>query len=351
LKRILIVKLRPLGDAILAGTCFEAVREAFPKAWITALVQPPAHELYRKSGWVNETLAYHRGAMDRKPFLVRVWKEYKLVRALKKRRFDLAIDLSAAHRSAQLVARAKPAITIGLGLPPVKKFYDLSAPAEDELSVPAVELDRRVLGLIGLTPKPHDRPEGYWKVPVEAIQFAHTFWKANKFTKDDMVLAINPFASCVSKEWYADKWAAVIRELLGHGLKLFFTCAPLERAGLERFSRELGKDLPIYSQTSLIPLMGLYKRCAAVVSVDSGPRHLAAAVGTPTLTVWGPEPVNRWHPYSAERHPIVLREVPCRPCGLTVCIEKKHECMVKLEPGTVIHELKHLLKRVTGIQA
>ena len=70
------------------------------------------------------------------------------------------------------------------------------------------------------------------------------------------------------------------------------------------------------------------------MSVDSGPRHLAAAVGTPTLTLFGPEEPFRWHPYSLERHPIVLREVPCRPCGLSVCVEKKHECMVFLAPGT-----------------
>ncbi len=348
MKNILIVKLRPLGDAILAGTCFEAVREAYPKAWITALVQPPAHELYKKSGWANEVIGFHRGAIDRKPFYVRAWKNYQLVRALRKRHFDLAIDLSAAHRSAQLILQSRSLFKIGLGLPPVKNLYDLSANGDDELSVSATELDRRVMNLIGLEPKPHDRPNGYWHVPGEAFQFADDFWMANKFKKDDMVLAINPFASCVSKEWYADKWAVVIRELLDHGIKMFFTCAPLERGGLERFSKEFGQKLPIYSGTSLLPLMGLYKRSAAVVSVDSGPRHLAAAVGTPTLTVWGPEPVNRWHPYSAERHPIVLREVPCRPCGLSVCIEKKHECMVKLEPVMVIQELKHLLKRTVG---
>jgi ADP-heptose:LPS heptosyltransferase len=349
LKRILIVKLRPFGDAILAGTCFEAVRQAFPKAWVTALIQPPADELYKKSGWVNEVLAYHRGTVDRKPFLTRVWKNYQMVKALQKRHFDLAIDLSASHRSAQLITWGKAGIKIGLGLPDIKKFYDLNAPAEDELAVSAMELDRRVLGLIGLKPQPHDRAGGYWRVPAEAVRFAETFWKINRFSNEDLVVAINPFASCVSKEWYADKWAAVIEELSGYGIKLYFTCAPLEKKGLDRFTREIGKELPIYSEGDVLPLMGLYHRSAAVLSVDSGPRHLAAAVGTPTLTVWGPEPVNRWHPYSAEKHPIVLREVPCRPCGLSLCIEKKHECMAKLEAAQVAGELKLLLKRTVRV--
>ena len=164
-----------------------------------------------------------------------------------------------------------------------------------------------------------------------------------------MVVGVNPFASCASKEWYPDKWAAVIKELERHGLKFYFTCAPLEKKGLEAIEKVLGHGLPVYSGRALTPLMGLYKKSALVLSVDSGPRHLAAAVGTPTVTVWGPEPVNRWHPYSQEKHPIVIRQVPCRPCALTVCVEKKHECMVQLEPSLVVHEVKQLLRRVVGV--
>ncbi len=350
MKRILIAKLRPLGDSVLAGTCFEAVRQAFPDAWITALVQPPAHEIYKQSGWVNEVMAYHRGAIDRQSFFTRALKNHKLVTALKKRYFDLAIDLSASHRSAQLIRWSKPVFTVGLGLPALKGFYDLNAKADDELSVSVVELDRRVLNLIGLEPLPHDRPQGYFPVPREGAAYADTFWKANRFGADDLILALNPFASCVSKEWYPDKWAAVIRELSANGIKIFYTCAPLERKKLAAFEKALGKSFPIYSGSAIIPLMGLYQKAAAVLSVDSGPRHLAAAVGTPTLTVWGPEPVRRWHPYSMEKHLIVLKEVPCRPCGLTVCVEKKHECMVALEPAQVLASVKQLLKRVLAVK-
>jgi ADP-heptose:LPS heptosyltransferase len=346
MKRILAVKLRPLGDAILAGTCFEALREAFPKAWITALIQQPANKLYQRSGWVNEVMAYHRASVDRKPFFSRLWKNYKIVRALRKRRFDLAVDFSASHRSAQFVDLSRASFKVGLGLPPIRRYYDLVAKADDELQVSATELDRRVLNLIGLEPKPHDREGGYWPVPSEAMQYADTFWKASHFDTQDLVLAVNPFASCDSKEWYAEKWAKVLGELLSKGVKLFFTCAPLERKGLGKIEEGIGQALPVYSGGDVMPLMGLYRKAAAVLSADSGPRHLAAAVGTPTLTVWGPESVSRWHPYSTQRHPVVLKEVPCRPCGLSHCIEKKHMCMVGLQPEEVMGALKQLLKNL-----
>jgi ADP-heptose:LPS heptosyltransferase len=333
-----------LGDAILAGTCFEALRDAFPKAWITALIQQPANKLYQRSGWVNEVLAYHRGSVDRKFFLSRLWKNYKMVRALRKRRFDLAIDFSASHRSAQFVELSRAGFKVGLGLPNIRRSYDLVAKADDELQVPATELDRRILNLLGLEPKPHDREDGYWQVPPDAIQYADTFWKANKFSAEDLVLAVNPFASCESKEWHAEKWARVLSELLAKGMKVFFTCAPLERKGLGKIEESIGRAIPVYSGGDVVPLMGLYKKSVAVLSADSGPRHLAAAVGTPTLTVWGPESVARWHPYSSQRHPVVLKEVPCRPCGLSKCVVKKHECMVALQPKDVLAALKQMLK-------
>ncbi len=344
MKRILAVKLRPIGDAILAGTCFEALREAFPKAWITALIQPPAHELYRAAGWANEVLAYHRGAIDKQPFWARAWKNHLLAKALRERAFDLAIDFSASHRSAQLISWGKPAYKIGLDLPPVRRFYDALAKGDDELTAPAWELDRRILNLIGLEPKPHDRPDGYWRVPESALQFAETFWKANRFSGEDLVVAVNPFASCPSKEWYPDKWAAVIRELLSNHLKLFFTCASFERKGIPKIEKELGQSLPVYGGTNLVPMMGLFQKAAAVLSVDTGPRHLAAAVGTPTLTVWGPELLNRWHPYSRLNHPVLFKRISCRPCGLSVCVAKKHECMTALNPEEVVRSLKALLQ-------
>ncbi|HET9870882.1 MAG TPA: glycosyltransferase family 9 protein, partial [bacterium] len=229
--------------------------------------------------------------------------------------------------------------------PGLRKYYDLSAPAGDEARVSPMELDARVLRLLGLEAPGYDRPGGTWPVPEEARRAADAFWKAHGFGEKDQVVAVNPFASCPSKEWLPEKWAAVLKELLANGFKAFFTCAPLEKKGLKAIEDRLGRSLPAYAGAPLVPLMGLYQRSRVVLSVDSGPRHLAAAVGTPTLTVWGPEPLDRWHPYSRERHPVLVRDVDCRPCGLSVCVARKHECMVQLDPKGLLKTLKALLRR------
>jgi ADP-heptose:LPS heptosyltransferase len=346
LKRILAVKLSPLADAILAGPGFEALREAFPQAKITALVHPSAHELYIESGWADEVMAYDPQAVDRRPFWTRILKNDKFMSILQKRYFDLAVDFSASNRSAQWVVWSKAVLKVGLGLPSIKSYYDLAAPTKDlPKPMETTEVGRRVLGLFKISPKPHDRLDGFWRVPEKAAEYAATFWKANRFAQEDMVLALNPFAGCATKEWYPAKWAAIIRELTSNGLKLFFACVPAQRQRLGVLEKEAGQSLPVYSGSSLVPLLGLYQKCAAVLGVDSVFRHLAAAVGTPTLTIWGPEPLGRRHPYSPENHPVLVRKVPCRPCGLTVCLEKKHECMVALQPEDLSKAVRQLLKR------
>jgi heptosyltransferase II len=344
-KRILAVKLSPLADTLLAGPAFEALREAFPQARITALVRPGAHELYEQSGWADEVMGYDPDAMERRPFWTRIWKNDKFMNALQKRYFDLAIDFSASEQSAQWVTWSKAAMKAGLGLPSVKSHYDLTAPVKDLSKMASTEVDRRVLSLFKISPKPHDRLDGFWRVSEKAAEYADTFWRANRFGQGDMILALNPFAGCVSKEWYPAKWAAVIRELTANGMKLFFVCAPLQKAKLGVIEKEVDQSLPVYSSASMLPLLGIYRKCAAVLGVDSVFRHLAAAVGTPTLTIWGPEPLGRRHPYSPENHPVVVKTVPCRPCQLRVCVEKKHECMVALQPEDVLKSLKQLLKR------
>lgn len=345
MKRILAVKLSPLADTILAGPAFEALREAFPKARITVLVRPAAHELFEQSGWADEVMGYDSEVMERRPFWTRVWKNDKFMNTLQKRYFDIAIDFSASERSAQWVTWSKATMKAGMGLPAIKSHYDLTAKVKDSGKIDSVEVDRRVLSLFKITPKSHDRSHGFWKVPDKAIEYAATFWKANRFAEGDMVLAMNPFAGCPTKEWYPAKWGTVIKELTANGIKLFFTCSPLQREKLVSIEKEGNLKLPVYSSASLLPILGLYQKCAAVVGVDSVYRHLAVAVGTPTLTIWGPEPLGKRHPYSLDSHPMVVKMVPCRPCNLTVCVDKKHECMVALRPEDVLKDLKQLLKR------
>ena len=340
MRRILLVKLRSMGDVVLGARAFSAIRKAYPKAWISALVQPPAHEILKFSGWVDEVFAYSKSALDRQGLWVRTAKEAKLVDAIRSRKFGLSVDFYGSHRSARLVKNSGATVQIGLDLPETAGFYDLRVNVEDRLSVSAVELDARLTRVLGVEPK----GEVLWPVPPTAREYAERFFEFQGWDGSTPIVAVNPFASCPSKEWEDAKWAGVIRALEPRGVKVFVTCAPMEVPRLRGIETALGRKIPAYAGASLAPLLGLYRKSSAVLSVDSGPKHLAAAVGTSTVTVWGPERPSRWHPYDLAKHPLVLREIDCRPCGLSVCVTRKHECLRSLEPSDVLKALGTVMK-------
>jgi ADP-heptose:LPS heptosyltransferase len=349
LKRILVVKLRSLGDSLLSAPAFEALRIAFPDARITALVDPSVHEMFLNSRWADEVLAFSVQGMEHLSFFARAWRTSRFVSALQKRFFDLALDLSGTPESAKLASQSGAVLKIGMGTPALKGFYDTLVPAPTGRRVSSLEMDMTLLKTLGVEPRPLERSGGIWNVPEEARTFADTFWKANRFTDKDLVLALNPFAAFPTREWYPAKWAMVIRELDSNGIKCFFTCLPAQKNRLKDIEKEAGPSLPSYSGTSLLPLLGLYQKSALWVGVNAAYRHLAVGVGVPTLTIWGPDPILKNFPYSAEKHPLVLKEVPCRPCRLTVCVDKKHECMVALQPEDVLKAVKQSLKRTVQI--
>jgi ADP-heptose:LPS heptosyltransferase len=343
MKRILVVKMRSLGDVVLAAPVFEGLRRTYPTARISLLTSPPAHELLKETGWADEVFVYGKQVLDRQPLVIRWLKEFRVIQGLRSRRFDLAIDLYGSHRSARLVRASRAGIQMGLDLPETKGFYHVRAEASDRVKVSARILDLRVAEMAGIV---DTGLETIWPVSGEAEREAAAFCASQGISEEDLLVTVNPFASCVTKEWHPRKWGKLVAELMSVGIRVVLTCAPLERKRLAEIDSAVGCRVPAYTGASLRPLLGIYRRSRVVVSCDSGPRHLAAAVGTPTLTIWGPELPARWHPYDAQKHPIAIREVPCRPCGLSVCIERNHECMVRLEVGEVLKVLKRLLRDV-----
>jgi ADP-heptose:LPS heptosyltransferase len=102
-------------------------------------------------------------------------------------------------------------------------------------------------------------------------------------------------------------------------------------------------------------LAGALSVVRAYAGNDSGPKHLAAAVGIPTLTFFGPEDPVEWHPYAMDRHPVLFRPgLSCRAedggrwCGLQECVVEKHRCMTDLDPLDALVEVEHLLGLGSG---
>jgi hypothetical protein len=169
------------------------------------------------------------------------------------------------------------------------------------------------------------------------------------------LIGIHAGAHAPARCWPAERFAVVADHLAQRfGAQIVLTGGPGEEeiaqavaAGTMRAGRA-APALNVAGQTSLGGLAALIDRLDLFIANDTGPAHLADALGTPSVTLFGPADHRRWAPLDQSRHPIVRRPVPCSPCRYAVC-PIDHRCLLLLEPDAVIEAAETLL--VQGVQA
>jgi ADP-heptose:LPS heptosyltransferase len=164
------------------------------------------------------------------------------------------------------------------------------------------------------------------------------------------LIGIHAGAHAPARRWPAERFAVVADHLAQRfGAQIVLTGGPGEEQVAQAVAeRMVAPALNVAGQTSLGGLAALIDRLDLFVANDTGPAHLADALGTPSVTIFGPADHRRWAPLDQTRHPIVRRPVPCNPCRYTVC-PIDHRCLLLLEPGAVIEAAERVL--VMGVTA
>ena len=160
--------------------------------------------------------------------------------------------------------------------------------------------------------------------------------------KDKNFIVINPIAYWETKLWDDDNFAR-LADLIKDNLKMNVVFTGSEKESIEKITSGMTTyGINLGGQTSLSELAHLYKKARFVITTDSGPMHLAAAVGTPVIALFGPTDPARTGPYG-EGHTIVRTQLPCSPCFLKKCPTKK--CMKEIFPEQVFAVVKNKLTK------
>lgn len=160
-------------------------------------------------------------------------------------------------------------------------------------------------------------------------------------------IAVAPGAASDLKRWPLEKFGEIIRRIVrgGYGNVLLLGGAE-NRAHVEMLKEWISCPfLDLVGKTSLPDLAAVLERSAVLISNDSGPMHLAAAVGIPVVAIFGPSDAKRYGPYG-DRHKVVRLDLPCSPCGKAQCPLGTHACMRDLDVEKVWHAVQLLLRGV-----
>lgn len=330
-RRILVVKLADLGDALLATPAIHALRQTFPSARIDALTTPVGASILALSPDVDRILPFPKNLFDRPQDMVhpaRAADMARLAGRLRVAHYDASVLLhhlttrfGAAKFRALCLASGAP-VRVGLdngrGEFLTHRAIDVGFGARTEW-----EYGLDVVGTLGATTS-DTRPVII--VPDAAEARVRAVLAGRGIRPPFAVIHPSVGGYSPGRAWPADRFAAVARALRDrHGVAVVVVGAPQE-AALAKPLVEGGGAVNLVGATSVSDLAALLRRAALVIGSDSGVVHLAAALETPTLAIFGFSNPGAWKPYGAAMHlagrrplptarAIALRaDIPCSPC-------------------------------------
>jgi 3-deoxy-D-manno-octulosonic-acid transferase/heptosyltransferase-1 len=338
---ILIVKLSAVGDVIHTLPSLSALRKLYPAAHITWVVEEAAAEIVRdhpdldrviisrRKGWLQAITAgrLKESLREIKSFL----------RDLRGRDYDLVIDFHGLFKSAILVFLTRGKRKIGYdsyqelsGL-----FYGEKIP--EDMAKHAVD---RYL----------DFPK-YLGATVAQPLFPIAIGEENRKKVDELLLshrivgpfvALNPVAFWDTKLWDDERFAALC-DRIGENYGIPVVLTGKDSPSLEKIQALTQRDvINLEGQTTLKDLAELYRRAALLVTTDSGPMHLAAAMGTPVVALFGPTDPKRTGPYGSG-HTVIRETLSCAPCFLKTCREMT--CMKNITVEAVFKAVENVLRQ------
>ncbi|HQL91556.1 MAG TPA: glycosyltransferase family 9 protein [Syntrophales bacterium] len=324
---ILIVKLSAIGDVIHTLPSLAALRRCYPQAHISWVVEEAAADLLSDHPMLDRVLVSRRKRWVRdlrecrsRASALREIREF--LRAMRDRPYDLVIDFHGLFKSAVLVLLSGGKRRLGYDSLQEGSCLVLNERIPEDMTKHAVDRYLDLPRHLGCTTQ---KPE----FPI-ALQEAH-FERAAKLLSAFAVdtsggfVAVSPVAYWETKLWDEAKFAAVCDRIVHElGLPVVFTGESPE-GPIERIRALMqAPSASVAGQTSLRELAALYRKASVLLTTDSGPMHLAAAVGTPVVALFGPTSPDRTGPYG-EGHVVIRRDLDCSPCFRKAC--KTRECM------------------------
>lgn len=336
---ILIVKTSAIGDVTHTLPALHALRKHYPDAHITWLVEAAAADIVighpaldrvlisKRKRWINDLKGPKRWTA--------IKEIYGFIKHLRDTQYDLLLDFQGLLKSGMLIGltRAKRKVGFGKGMDHAEHSYLFL-----NERVPAVDMDHHavlrelmLLKAIGI-----DCDEIIFDFPIQEDHFLQVedLLQRNNIERGKPLVAINPCATWETKLWENDKFVEVADALLKKGISVVFTGSKADRFEIENiFSYMQMKAVNLAGKTSLKVLAALYQKADVVISTDTGPMHIAAAVNTPVVALFGPTAPWRTGPYG-EQHKVLRLDLECSPCLKRQC--DTIECMKGLSVELVV---------------
>jgi heptosyltransferase III len=344
--RALVVKLRHHGDVLLSSPVFQVLRNRAPHLEIDALVYADTRDMLAGHPAIREVFTVDR-EWKRKGPVTQLQHESALLRRLRERRYQLLVHLTEHPRGAWLAQLLRPRWSVA----PKRANWLWTRSFSHVFPLPAhtprhtVETNLDALRRLGIQPGEDERR--LVMVPGREAEARVEEALAAKGIAGSAFIQVHPTSRWLFKAWSDERNAELLRALHRDGHTIVVSAAPSarEKAIVQRIlGLAPGTAIDLSGLFSLRELAALTQRAKLFIGVDSAPMHIAAAMQTPVVALFGPSGEHQWRPWQVAHRVVVSEDHPCRPCGNDGCGGGKvSECLTMLPVARVLSAANELL--------
>lgn len=337
-RSVLVVRLRSIGDTVLATPSIHALRRFLPEARIDILLEDwvaPVLEGFRE---IDNVMTIERGSTASRA---------RVVRRLRAARYDVAYNLHGGTTATLLMRASGAKHRVGYAAYQYSRLHNHAAPPSAELwQREKTHSAEQQLALVGWTGVPvTDRPAARLAVTEEALSgIKKRLEDAGQDHLEPFAL-IHPAAAFETKQWAAENFARVAEHLHERDIKSIAVTAPGEAHVAAALVKSSSAPVTAFTDLSLPEVTALASRARLFVGNDSGIAHIASAVHVPSVVIFGSSNVAHWRPWANAASEVVREEMPCQPCPGYTCAEfDAPECIRRVSVERVTEAIERIMK-------
>jgi lipopolysaccharide heptosyltransferase II len=332
---VLVVRLRSIGDTVLSTSTLIALRRFLPEAQIDILLEDWVAPVLEGFDAVDNVLTVGK---DNKSRLKTAWQ-------IRRNNYDVAFNLHGGTTATFLVRASGARHRVGYKNYQYSFLYNhLLASSADFWQREKTHSAEQQLALLGFVGVPvSDRLKSRLVVTESARNSIENKLSSFRLHPSSFAL-LHPAAAFDTKQWATENFARVTEFLFDKGLQTVAVATKSERGVLEKLRETSGVPIAIFDDLTLPEITALASKAQIFVGNDSGIAHIAAAVQTPSVVIFGSSNINHWQPWTNARHEIVFEKMSCQPCAGYFCKEfGEPECIKQVSVKNVIEAVEKII--------
>jgi len=337
--RILVFQTAFLGDVVLTLPLVQVLRREFPNTQIDFLTTPKAAAILRNHPAIHSVIEYDKRGGQRG-----LEGMFSISRILKAHRYGVALVPHRSLRSAVVTALSRIPVRIGFDVSAGRFLF--TATVQYRKNVHEIERNLYFLNALNISIPSKELPSVYPSaVDVDAVD---RFFSEIQIKPNDKLIAIAPGSVWNTKRWPSERFSDLVRRIAAAGMKVFLVGGEEDENLCKAIASEVqGTEAYVSAgRFSILQSAELIRRCTALVSNDSAPMHLAVAMKTPVVAVFGATvPSFGFAPYGEKDVVVQIEGLPCRPCSIhggDTCPIETFDCMVKISAEMVFAKIVQL---------